>query len=134
MNNENKGNKFRNNIDLQYLTNPTNLTKFKNFTDYDVSSNMNINIEKYKKFIISCTKKLLNREVISPEINSIFDTYIHHLINHFKFQNRNRIIQEQYKNIDNEKIIPKSLIIMSFVKKVVNLIHFAMKVHMKLYL
>ena len=103
MNNENKGNKFRNNIDLQYLTNPTNLTKFKNFTDDDVSSNMNINIEKYKKFILSCTKKLLNKEVISPEINSIFDTYIHHLINHFKFQNRNRIIQEQYKNIDNEK-------------------------------
>ena len=103
MNNENKGNKFRNNIDLQYLTNPTNLTKFKNFIDDDVSSNMNINIEKYKKFILSCTKKLLNKEVISPEINSIFDTYIHHLINHFKFKNRNRIIQEQYKNIDNEK-------------------------------
>ena len=109
MNNKNNENnekdEFRKNIDLLYLTNPTNLIKFKKPMNDDVSSE--IDIKKYKKFILSCTKNLLNNELISPEINNIFDTYIYHLIRHFKFKNRNKIIQEQYKNIDNEKKIEK---------------------------
>ena len=92
---------FRKNIDLMYLTNPTNLIKFKKPIKDEITSD--VDIEKYKKFILSCTKKLLEKEVISPDINNIFNTYVHHLINHFKFKNKNKIIQEQYKNIDNKK-------------------------------
>jgi hypothetical protein len=107
-NDENKSNKkdeFRKNIDLLYLTNRTNLMKFKKPINKEISCG--VDVKKYKKFILSCTKKLLNNELISPEINNIFDTYIYHLIRHFKFKNRNKIIQEQYKNIDNEKKIEK---------------------------
>lgn len=100
MNNKKNENEFRNNVDLLYLTNPTNLINFKKPYNKEYS---NVDTEKYRKFILSCTKKILNGELISPEINNMFDTYIHHLIKHFKFKNKTRLIQEQYKNIDNKK-------------------------------
>lgn len=106
MNNKNNANEFRNNVDLMYLTNSNNLTKFKK----EDNLNENIDIEKHKTFILSCTKKLLKNEKISPEINYIFNEYAANIIKHYQFKNRTRIIQEQYKDIvtkkKSEKYVP----------------------------
>jgi hypothetical protein len=106
MNNKKDANEFRNNIDLMYLTNSNNLTNCKK----EDNLNVNIEVEKHKTFILSCTKKLLKNEIISPEINYIFNEYAANIIKHYQFKNRTRIIQEQYKDIitkkKSEKYVP----------------------------
>jgi hypothetical protein len=89
--------KFRNNVDLMYLTN--DLIKYKK---NEKIKNENIN-EKYNSLIHSSTKKLLNKEFISEKINESFQIYVNNVIENNRFSNRKQIIQQQYKNMEKEK-------------------------------
>jgi len=94
-------NKFRNKVDLLYLTNPNNLTSLKNNNeatekDYTVEN-------KYKSFILTSTKKLLENEIISNKVNESFKEYVENLIELNKFNNRKRIVQQQYNDMNKEK-------------------------------
>tara|TARA_B100000795_G_scaffold269766_3_gene260296 strand:- start:3960 stop:4394 length:435 start_codon:yes stop_codon:yes gene_type:complete len=89
--------KFRNNIDLMYLTN--DLIKYKK---NDKIKDENIN-EKYNSLIQSSTKKLLKKEFISEKINESFQIFVNNVIENDRFVNRQQIIQQQYKNMDKEK-------------------------------
>ena len=92
-------NEFRNKVDLLYLTNPNNLIHLKNTEKtYNIE-----NINKYKSFILTSTKKLLENEMISNKVNESFKIYVKNLIECNKFNNRKRIVQQQYKNINKEK-------------------------------
>lgn len=94
-------NKFRNKVDLLYLTNPNNLINLKKETtenDYIIE-----NISKYKSFILTSTKKLLENEVISNKVNESFKEYVKNLIELNKFNNRKRIVQQQYNDMNKEK-------------------------------
>ena len=95
-------NEFRNNVDLLYLTNPNNLTHLKITENIDNIENIE-NINKYKSFILTSTKKLLENEIISNKVNESFKIYVKKLIEFNKFNNRKRIVQQQYKNINKEK-------------------------------
>ena len=92
-------NEFRNKVDLLYLTNPNNLLNLKKNNDDSIK-----NINKYKSFILTSTKNLLENEIISDnKVNESFKIYIKHLIEYNKFNNRKRIVQQQYNNINKEK-------------------------------
>jgi hypothetical protein len=95
-------NEFRNNVDLLYLTNPNNFTHLKRTENIDNIENIE-NINKYKSFILTSTKKLLENEIISNKVNESFKIYVKNLIEFNKFNNRKRIVQQQYKNINKEK-------------------------------
>jgi hypothetical protein len=90
-------NKFRDNVDLMYLTN--DLIKYKK--DEKIT-NENTN-NKYNSLILSTTKKILNKEVISEKINESFQLYVNNIIEHERFKNKQQIIQQQYKNMNKEK-------------------------------
>ena len=93
-------NKFRNKVDLLYLTNPNNLINLKETTENDYIIE---NISKYKSFILTSTKKLLENEVISNKVNESFKEYVKNLIELNKFNNRKRIVQQQYNDMNKEK-------------------------------
>jgi len=92
-------NEFRNKVDLLYLTNPNNLIHLKRTEPTDDI----VNINKYKSFILTSTKKLLDNEMISNKVNESFKIYVKNLIEYNKFNNRKRIVQQQYENINKEK-------------------------------
>ena len=96
-------NEFRNRIDLLYLTNPINLTNLKNSNETAEKNYIIENISEYKSFILTSTKKLLENEIISNKVNESFKAYVENLIELNKFNNRKRIIQQQYNNINKEK-------------------------------
>ena len=96
-------NEFRNRIDLLYLTNPINLINLKNSNETAEKNYIIENISEYKSFILTSTKKLLENEIISNKVNESFKAYVENLIELNKFNNRKRIIQQQYNNINKEK-------------------------------
>ena len=104
MNNKNNSNDFRNKVDLMYLTKPNNLIQVKKDKDEDYTIK---NINKYKSYILRTTKKLLDEEMVTEKINESFKVYAENIIQHYKFNNRKRIVQQQYQNLNKEKKIEK---------------------------
>lgn len=96
-------NEFRNRIDLLYLTNPNNLTSLKSDTEETEKEYIIENINQYKSFILTSTKKLLENEKISNKVNESFKVYVENLIELNKFNNRKRITQQQYNNMEKKK-------------------------------
>lgn len=96
-------NEFRNRLDLLYLTNPNNLTSLKNKNEATEKDYTIENINKYKSFILTSTKKLLENEIISNKVNESFKEYVKNLIELNKFNNRKRIVQQQYNDMNKEK-------------------------------
>ena len=96
-------NEFRNRIDLLYLTNPNNLTSLKSNTEETEKEYIIENINQYKSFILTSTKKLLENEKISNKVNESFKVYVENLIELNKFNNRKRITQQQYNNMEKKK-------------------------------
>lgn len=96
-------NKFRNKVDLLYLTNPNNLTSLKNKNEATEKDYTIENINKYKSYILTSTKKLLENEIISNKVNESFKEYVKNLIELNKFNNRKRIVQQQYNDMNKEK-------------------------------
>lgn len=100
-NTEKNENTFRNKVDLMYLTNANNLTKLNN--DSKDTYLTKENIEKYKASILMYTKKILNEEFITSEINNSFENYVKHIIKNEQLLNKTAIIQKQYKDINKQK-------------------------------
>ena len=84
-------------IDLQYLTNPDQLTKLMQKKDLQQISRNDLDF--YKKRIFQLTKEMLRGEKINTKVNKSFVNYAQVCIDHFKFTDKMELIQNDYKDI-----------------------------------
>ena len=84
-------------IDLQYLTNPDQLTKLMQKKDLQQISRNDLDF--YKKRIFQLTKDMLRGEKINTKVNKAFVNYAQICIDHFKFMDKMELIQNDYKDI-----------------------------------
>ena len=84
-------------IDLQYLTNPDQLTKLMQKKDLQQISRNDLDF--YKKRIFQLTKEMLRGEKINTKVNKSFVNYAQICIDHFKFTDKMELIQNDYKDI-----------------------------------
>lgn len=89
-----------NGITLEYLLNPVLYDKVKNNKEPKSKNNLE-NIEFYKDRIITITKKMCKNKFENDTLKSAFIVYVNTLIYHFKTEDVKNIIQEEYKNINN---------------------------------
>ena len=86
-------------IDLQYLSNPLELSKLtRNKEIVNISLN---EINFYRKRIFQLTKDLLRGEKKDNKIQKAFQNYALTCIDYFKFSDKMEIIQKDYENIKN---------------------------------
>ena len=84
-------------IDLQYLTNPDQLTKL--MQKKDLQQIPRNDLDFYKKRIFQLTKEMLLGEKINTKVNKAFVNYAQICIDHFKFMDKMELIQNDYKDI-----------------------------------
>ena len=84
-------------IDLQYLTNPDQLTKLKQKKEFQQIPRDDLDF--YKKRIFQLTKDMLRGEKINTKVNKSFVNYAQICIDHFKFMDKMELIQNDYKDI-----------------------------------
>ena len=84
-------------IDLQYLTNPDQLTKL--MQKKDLQQIPHNDLDFYKKRIFQLTKDMLRGEKINTKVNKVFVNYAQICIDHFKFMDKMELIQNDYKDI-----------------------------------
>ena len=84
-------------IDLQYLTNPDQLTKLKQKKELQQIPRNDLDF--YKKRIFQLTKDMLRGEKINTKVNKAFVNYAQICIDHFKFMDKMELIQNDYKDI-----------------------------------
>ena len=87
-------------IDLLYLTNPNFKLKYNKEVNKIVSEE---DVKFYRKRILQDTKDQLRGNVINENINNIFQQYTNELINHYKFIDKQKQIQEEYKDLPKKK-------------------------------
>tara|TARA_Y100000389_G_C17440680_1_gene508372 strand:+ start:1617 stop:2132 length:516 start_codon:yes stop_codon:yes gene_type:complete len=62
----------------------------------------------YKKRIYQITKDLIRKKIdgntIDKNLDELFTSYLHGLIEHFKFDDKKDILQEEFKNMNNKKV------------------------------
>tara|TARA_B110000459_G_C16184554_1_gene305261 strand:- start:6 stop:536 length:531 start_codon:yes stop_codon:yes gene_type:complete len=67
----------------------------------------------YKKRIYQITKDLIRKKIdgntidgntIDKNLDELFTSYLHSLIEHFKFDDKKDILQEEFKNMNNKKV------------------------------
>ena len=87
-------------IDLLYLTNPNFKLKYNKEVNKIVSDE---DLKFYRKRILQDTKDQLRGNVINENINNIFQQYTNELINHYKFIDKQKQIQEEYKDLPKKK-------------------------------
>ena len=86
-------------IDLLYLTNKNFKLKYND----DPKLLNDDDIKFYRKRILQDTKELLRGNNINEDIKYMFDRYCDELIKHYKFSDKRRLIQEEYKNLPKKK-------------------------------
>lgn len=84
-------------IDLQYLTNPDQLTKL--MQKKDLQQIPRNDLDFYKKRVFQLTKEMLRGEKINTKVNKAFVNYAQICIDHFKFTDKMELIQNDYKDI-----------------------------------
>jgi hypothetical protein len=89
-------------LDLQYLTNPTELNKITRTTDIFKLDKKEIQF--YKKRIFQLTKDLLRNKKNNNKVEKAFQNYASICIEHFKFIDKMEIIQKDYENIQNNDL------------------------------
>ena len=87
-------------VDLLYLTNPNfkikyNKEKMKLINDEDIKF--------YRKRILQDTKEYLRGNTTTEDITNAFEHFAMELINYYKFIDKKKIIQEEYKNLPTKK-------------------------------
>jgi len=87
-------------VDLLYLTNPNfkikyNKEKMKLINDEDIKF--------YRKRILQDTKEYLRGNTITEDITNAFEHFAMELINYYKFIDKKKLIQEEYKNLPKKK-------------------------------
>ena len=89
-----------NQIDLLYLTNPNLKIKY-NKTKKSIVSLEDIRF--YRKRILIDTKEYLRGNSIKEDLDSCFKNYAKKLIEHYKFNDKKDVIQEEYKEMKKRK-------------------------------
>ena len=89
-----------NQVDLLYLTNPNfklkyNKEKMRLISDEDVKF--------YRKRILQDTKGHLRGNTTTSDITNAFEHFAMELINYYKFIDKKKLIQEEYKNLPKKK-------------------------------
>tara|TARA_B110000977_G_C10812939_1_gene391020 strand:+ start:131 stop:697 length:567 start_codon:yes stop_codon:yes gene_type:complete len=89
-----------NQVDLLYLTNPNfklkyNKEKMRLINDEDVKF--------YRKRILQDTKGHLRGNTTTTDITNAFEHFAMELINYYKFIDKKKLIQEEYKNLPIKK-------------------------------
>jgi len=89
-----------NQVDLLYLTNPNfklkyNKEKMRVISDEDVKF--------YRKRILQDTKGHLRGNTTTTDITNAFEHFAMELINYYKFIDKKKLIQEEYKNLPIKK-------------------------------
>jgi hypothetical protein len=89
-----------NQVDLLYLTNPNfklkyNKEKMRLISDEDVKF--------YRKRILQDTKGHLRGNTTTTDITNAFEHFAMELINYYKFIDKKKLIQEEYKNLPKKK-------------------------------
>ena len=87
-------------IDLLYLTNPNFKIKYNKEISKIVDEE---DIKFYRKRILQDTKQQLRGEVINKDIQNVFHLYANELIKHYKFIDKKKLIQEEYKDLPKKK-------------------------------
>jgi len=87
-------------IDLLYLTNPNFKVKYNKVVTKIVDDE---DIKFYRKRILQDTKELLRGNKINEDIKYMFDRYCDELIKYYKFSDKKKLIQEEYKNLPEKK-------------------------------
>ena len=86
--------KYINNIDLEYLANPT-FQKYNN----EYNENLDEDLLFYSKRIIQITKDLCKKKIENKELNSCFKEYITTIIYHLKREDEQELYQKYYDNL-----------------------------------
>ena len=89
-----------NQVDLLYLTNPNfkikyNKEKVRLINDEDIKF--------YRKRILQDTKEELRGNTTTIDITNAFEHFAMELINYYKFIDKKKLIQEEYKNLPKKK-------------------------------
>ena len=91
-----------NQIDLLYLTNPNLKIKY-NKTNENINIVSLDDIKFYRKRILIDTKEYLRGNKITEDLDSCFKNYAKKLIEHYKFNDKKDIIQDEYKDMKKNK-------------------------------
>ena len=89
-----------NQIDLLYLMNPKIKYNKTNQNTHTVSLD---DIKFYRKRILIDTKEYLRGNKITDDLDNCFKNYAQKLIEHYKFNDKKDIIQEEYKDMKKNK-------------------------------
>lgn len=89
-----------NQIDLLYLMNPKIKYNKTNQNTHTVSLD---DIKFYRKRILIDTKEYLRGNKITDDLDNCFKNYAEKLIEHYKFNDKKDIIQEEYKDMKKNK-------------------------------
>ena len=87
-------------VDLLYLINPNFKLKYNKEVTEIVDSE---DVKFYRKRILQDTKDLLRGNNITENIQNLFDRYCDELIKYYKFIDKKKQIQEEYKNLPEKK-------------------------------
>ena len=89
---------------LEYLMNPNQYDKIikKHIKDINVN---NDELDFYKERILQVTQDMLSGNTNNNTIHSYFLDYVQNLIGYFNFQDKYDYIQEEYKDVINDKNI-----------------------------
>jgi hypothetical protein len=87
-------------VDLLYLTNPNFKIKYNKEITKIVDEN---DVKFYRKRILQDTKELLRGNNINEDVNGIFDKYCNTLIKYYKFCDKKKEIQKEYKNLPEKE-------------------------------
>ncbi len=87
-------------IDLLYLTNPHFKLKYNKEVTQIVDTE---DVKFYRKRILQDTKGLLRGNNMTEDIKNIFDIYCDELTKYYKLTDKQKQIQEEYKNLPEKK-------------------------------
>jgi len=85
-----------NDVDLLYLTNPSLKLKY---NKPKIKSTSLEDIKFYRKRILLHTKEYLRGNNINQELDEYFEMYANKLIEHYKFNDKKDVIQDEYKDM-----------------------------------
>ena len=104
-------------IDLQFLTNPTELQKIQK--DHNMLQIDQQDIIFYKKRIFQMAKDILLQNQTDSKVKHAFDSFCKVCIEYFKFIDKSDIIQTDYSHIKVKKDLPNENIDLHTTNKII---------------
>ena len=133
-----------NKVTLEYLMNPQHFNKYINEKNVEKEETRNKDKIFYKKRIIFLTKQMLKDDFPNNELRKNFEDYLDSLIDHFKIIDKQDILQEEYKymnntdennqyenNVINNEVPSNNLILNTSSRKIITMDNFVTKTSKK---